>query len=301
MSMSISCAELRPRVRRRPRPVGLAPVVRTVADAALPADAGRGRALLPAAPTTLLAGDGRRADRAPVPAPGRILAVLRSHFITPVIAAVWSTAPTEAGDYPARYLFTFLQNHGALSVTGSPVWYTVVGGSARYVERAAKGLTAVADVDAGARDQPRRRTASTCATTPTPSSTSTGSVMATHPHQALRHADRPDRDRARRARARSATPSTRRCCTPTRACCRAAPRAQASWNYAMPSCDAVPTAVQVSYNMNRLQRLDAPADLRRDAERRGPRRPGRGDRPDELRAPGLHDRLRSPPAGGCRS
>jgi predicted NAD/FAD-binding protein len=34
-------------------------------------------------------------------------------------------------------------------------------------------------------------------------------------------------------------------------------RAQASWNYVLPSCDARPTSVQVSYNMNRLQRLDA--------------------------------------------
>ena len=67
----------------------------------------------------------------------------RAHFMTPVIAAVWSTAPTQAGDYPARYLFTFLANHGMLSVTGSPTWYTVTGGSARYVERAAKSLTSV--------------------------------------------------------------------------------------------------------------------------------------------------------------
>jgi len=33
-------------------------------------------------------------------------------------------------------------------------------------------------------------------------------------------------------------------------------RAQASWNYALPACDAAPTSVQLSYNMNRLQRLD---------------------------------------------
>ena len=43
-----------------------------------------------------------------------------AHFLTPLVAAVWSTAPTRAGDYPARYLFVFLANHGMLSVTGSP-------------------------------------------------------------------------------------------------------------------------------------------------------------------------------------
>ena len=58
-----------------------------------------------------------------------------AHFMTPLIAAVWSTAPTRTGDYPARYLFVFLANHGMLTVTGAPTWHTVVGGSARYVER----------------------------------------------------------------------------------------------------------------------------------------------------------------------
>ncbi len=66
-----------------------------------------------------------------------------NHFVAPVVAAVWSTAPNQAGDYPARYLFAFLDNHGALSVKGAPTWYTVTGGSARYVEKIAKGLTAV--------------------------------------------------------------------------------------------------------------------------------------------------------------
>ena len=46
-------------------------------------------------------------------------------------------------EYPARYLFTFLDNHGMLSVTGSPAWRTVVGGSRTYVERIVKGLPAV--------------------------------------------------------------------------------------------------------------------------------------------------------------
>ncbi|MFD7637745.1 amine oxidase, partial [Streptomyces sp. NPDC059873] len=34
--------------------------------------------------------------------------------------------------------------------------------------------------------------------------------------------------------------------------------ARASWNYLMPSCDAGADAVRVSYDMNRLQRIDAP-------------------------------------------
>ncbi|MFC5062871.1 NAD(P)/FAD-dependent oxidoreductase [Actinomycetospora atypica] len=64
-------------------------------------------------------------------------------FAVPVVSAVWSSGAELSMQYPARYLFAFLQNHGLLSVGGSHQWKTVTGGSARYVERAAKGLSAV--------------------------------------------------------------------------------------------------------------------------------------------------------------
>ena len=67
----------------------------------------------------------------------------RRHFLIPVVSAVWSTGPALIGEYPARYLFRFLANHGMLSASGSLPWFTVPGGSRRYVERAAKHLTAV--------------------------------------------------------------------------------------------------------------------------------------------------------------
>lgn len=57
------------------------------------------------------------------------------HFMEPLVAAVWSCDPHEAGFYPARYLFEFLQHHGMLSVFGSPTWRTVTGGSHEYVAR----------------------------------------------------------------------------------------------------------------------------------------------------------------------
>ena len=58
----------------------------------------------------------------------------------PLVAAVWYCDPEVALDYPARYLFAFLAHHGMLSVTGSPQWRTVVGGSQAYVARVAAGL-----------------------------------------------------------------------------------------------------------------------------------------------------------------
>jgi uncharacterized protein len=179
-----------------------------------------------------------------------------AHFVTPVIAAVWSMAPSEAGDYPARYLFTFLQNHGALAVRGSPVWHTVVGGSARYVERAAKGLTAV-QTSTPIRGITRTARGIEVRDDGDAVERFDAVVVATHPHQALRMLTAPTRAERDVLGAIEYTVNPTLLHTDTRVLPRRR-RAQASWNYAMPACEAEPTAVQVSYNMNRLQRFDSP-------------------------------------------
>lgn len=61
-------------------------------------------------------------------------------YAVPLVACVWSTGTATALEYPARYLFAFLSHHGMLSVTGSPRWHTVVGGSSSYVDAIAARL-----------------------------------------------------------------------------------------------------------------------------------------------------------------
>jgi predicted NAD/FAD-binding protein len=177
-----------------------------------------------------------------------------AHVVTPLVAAVWSCAPSVAGEYPARYLFTFLANHGMLSVTGSPTWRTVVGGSARYVEKVAKQLTMVL---AAAPVRSVRRTADgvDIHTDGDQVRSFDAVVIATHPSQALDLLAGPT---ARESQLLGAISYTR---NPTvlhqdRSVLPARARAQASWNYRLPSCSAAPTAVNLSYDMNRLQRLD---------------------------------------------
>lgn len=57
------------------------------------------------------------------------------HYIVPMGAAIWSTTPASMFAFPARFFIRFLMNHGMLSVNDRPVWRTVSGGSARYVDR----------------------------------------------------------------------------------------------------------------------------------------------------------------------
>ena len=68
-------------------------------------------------------------------------------YAVPLVACVWSSGAEEAIDYPARYLFRFLEHHGMLTVGDSPQWMTVVGGSRTYVDALAERLPAVRSGD----------------------------------------------------------------------------------------------------------------------------------------------------------
>jgi predicted NAD/FAD-binding protein len=57
------------------------------------------------------------------------------NYLVPMGAAIWSTDPLRMLAFPARYFIRFFHNHGMLSVDDRPVWRTIAGGSARYVER----------------------------------------------------------------------------------------------------------------------------------------------------------------------
>jgi predicted NAD/FAD-binding protein len=181
-----------------------------------------------------------------------------AHFALPLVAAVWSCPPGTALNYPARYLCAFLANHGMLSVSGSPPWRTVTGGSRCYVERAAKRLhdirlwTPVRAV----RRQPDQVEVHDA----------TGEahqfdavVIATHPDQALRLLDPPTRAEREVLSAFGYTRNpvllhTDSTLLPAR------PGVRASWNYELGGCGPDGPAPRISYHMNRLQNLAAGED-----------------------------------------
>jgi predicted NAD/FAD-binding protein len=66
---------------------------------------------------------------------GRYGRAFVDHYVVPMGAAIWSTDPAAMLEFPARFFVRFLHNHGMLSVDDRPVWRTVSGGSARYVEK----------------------------------------------------------------------------------------------------------------------------------------------------------------------
>jgi predicted NAD/FAD-binding protein len=186
-----------------------------------------------------------------------------THFAMPFVAAVWSCPPHTALRYPARYLFTFLDHHGLLSVTGSPPWLTITGGSRTYTERVAKQL---ADVRTGTAVTAVRRHAGGAEVSFTDADGEPGAagsfdavVVATHPDHALRLIADPtgaERDvlGAFRYSRNDTVLHTDASVLP------ASPRVRSSWNYALRSCSADSGQVEVSYYMNRLQQLPAGRD-----------------------------------------
>ena len=181
-----------------------------------------------------------------------------SHFMAPLVSAVWSCAPDLAREYPARYLFAFLDNHGMLSVTGSPTWRTVTGGSRTYVERIAARLSAV-HTGAPVRSVHRHPDGVTVTAADRAPAEYDGVVLATHPDQALRLLADPTEDERQVLGAFSYSYNPTVLHRDPSALPRA-PRARASWNYLMTSCVDRSDQVRVSYHLNRLLRLDTPED-----------------------------------------
>ncbi|HEX9138649.1 MAG TPA: FAD-dependent oxidoreductase [Steroidobacteraceae bacterium] len=57
------------------------------------------------------------------------------NYLVPMAAAIWSAPPAQVSAMPARFLIGFFHHHGMLTVSDRPQWRTIVGGSARYVEK----------------------------------------------------------------------------------------------------------------------------------------------------------------------
>ena len=57
------------------------------------------------------------------------------YYLLPMSGAIWSTPSSRMLEFPADTLIEFFDNHGLLSISEQPQWYTVEGGSREYVQR----------------------------------------------------------------------------------------------------------------------------------------------------------------------
>ena len=58
----------------------------------------------------------------------------RDTYLLPMLGCIWSCPTAQMLEFPAATMVRFCDNHGLLQVNNRPQWFTVKGGSQRYVE-----------------------------------------------------------------------------------------------------------------------------------------------------------------------
>jgi predicted NAD/FAD-binding protein len=180
------------------------------------------------------------------------------HYIIPMGAAIWSSRPVDMLNFPVRFFVEFFANHGFLSVDDRPTWRVIRGGSREYVKRLTARYASRIHLDtpvASLQRQPNRVMVRL----------KNGTVegfdqvfIACHSDQALKLLSDPSHEEreilgAISYQANEALLHTDTSLMPHR------PLAWAAWNYHLPIEQY--ERVTVTYNMNILQSLDAPAQF----------------------------------------
>jgi uncharacterized protein len=190
---------------------------------------------------------------------GRYSSGFVRHFVLPMGGAIWSAAFSDIRAFPARSFLRFFENHGWLTLTGAPQWWTVEGGSRTYVDAIARRLHGAVEL-ARPVEAVRRGPADVVVSSGGREWRFDRVVIATHADQALRLLADPDDDERRLlgafrySRNRAVLHADRRA-LPT------ATDAWASWNSDLEDCrdDAAP--VSLTYHLSRLQGLPGPDEV----------------------------------------
>jgi predicted NAD/FAD-binding protein len=176
-------------------------------------------------------------------------------YLVPLGASLWSSPPSAFQGFSMRFVLEFMRNHGLLQVSGQPVWRVIRGGSRTYVDAMLRRLQSTLRVNCPVVRVERSLDRVIVMDRQGERASFDHVVLACHADQALGVlADATPIERE----ILGAFPYQRNAVvlhTDTSVLPKNR-RAWASWNYHVPA--AGDAAVSVTYDMNRLQGLDAP-------------------------------------------
>ena len=180
------------------------------------------------------------------------------HYVLPMGRAIWSAEADAMLQFPARFFVDFFERHGFLNIDDRPVWRVVQGGSREYVRRIAAVLGPRLRLSQPVRAL-RRETGSVFVTPGEgPTERFDAAFVACHSDQALAMLQDPSPVERELLGAFPYAANEAILHTDERLLPRA-PLARAAWNYHLLESPQQPVAV--TYDMNVLQSLDAPARL----------------------------------------
>lgn len=182
----------------------------------------------------------------------------RWHYLVPMTAALWSTAPGDALEFPAAYGIDFFRNHSMLGLRRES-WRTVTGGSRTYVRALIDRLGARVHLATPVRSLARTTEGVEVRGADGHVRAFGAAVVATSAPRALGLLEDASVEEHDILSAFETTENE----TVLHTDVRLLPRRisdRASWNYQSPGCGVHADRPSLTYSLNRLQKLETPVE-----------------------------------------
>lgn len=184
----------------------------------------------------------------------------RRYYLWPMIAAIWSAPAAAVEALPAQPYLRFLDEHGLLTVSQQPQWFTVCGGSRAYIDRLCEGFRSGLRCNCPVTGIHRKATGIEIVDAHGGRESFDHVVIAAHPDQALALLKDPSEDErsalgAFRYRPNRAYVHRDTSLMPRRRSC------WSCWNYLSPGREDGSPSVGVSYWLDKLQALATPQPI----------------------------------------
>lgn len=179
----------------------------------------------------------------------------RRFYILPMVSAIWSSGLETAAAMPLVFFVRFFHNHGLLTVTQQPQWFTIKGGSHQYLEPLTRSYQQNIHTNCAVSSVKRVAEGALVTSAKFGEQLFDEVVFACHSDQALKLLADPSTAEYEILSAIPYKPNDVVLHSDVRYLPKST-RAWASWNYLL--LDESADATALTYNMNILQRLSAP-------------------------------------------